>query len=327
MNLEKLKTDNIDSTFNDNYRSYNDDESMGKDVKYLLDESGFNIKNINSRDFSAALSVINDVVTNGGNKEFNFNATDTEYIDTDYGIRKEYRDFVMENCLNAVQTLPKNEGAALFYYIFLKTHPFKDGNGRTARIFSDVIREKDSVDDIIKDIGHNGDYGQKSDSQSKLKKDRNRVDFAVWDLFINSAKNIIVHGEEFDTVDINTMNGELDVDKIKNSRLKTDGIWLDYDANEALFMLYKDKFENGKNWKNQDAKVLKTGEKLNYDDVNNNLELVENLQDGIKLSRIEVVIDLFVNPGRYVTTYGGESQTYKDVIVNHFSSFFEKSGD
>lgn len=75
----------------------------------------------------------------------------------------EIQDKIIEKLLVAVKQLnDNNERAALVYYTLLNLHPFRDGNGRTARLMYDLITGNtlfdENIDWYIHDENNNALY-------------------------------------------------------------------------------------------------------------------------------------------------------------------------
>lgn len=274
----------------------NSDEAIMHRIKSEVVGDKFDFRNMSYDEFSNKMKMINNLARGGDvNESVNgneYDSPDSIHIMNYYGIKKEYRETAYKDLFESVQQLPADEGASLMFYGINKIHGFRDGNGRTSRIMSDLVYNDGELSGENL-IGHGGNISQ--DSESNLNRDR--VNYFKWDWAANAYLEEILRTDKI------KRNETFFEDKLPKRSLVPGEVTLEPDYDYALYI------NNPQDWSGED--VMEFNSSLSeYSEEEK--QRIEDLQSGIKFAKLQIIEDLFVNPDWYdKITIKKEDGTYE----------------
>lgn len=276
----------------------NSDEAIMHRIKSEVVGDKFDFRNMGYDEFSNKIKMMNNLARGGDvNESVNgdeFDAPDSINIENCYGIKKEYRETAYKDLFESVQQLPANEGASLMFYGINKIHGFRDGNGRTSRIMSDLVYNDGELSGENL-IGHGGDISQNSESNLN----RDKVNYFKWDWLAGA------YLEEILKTDKIKRNETFFEDKLPKRSLVPSYATLEPDYDYALYI------NNPKDWSGEDVKEFNSSLSEYSEEEKRR---IEDLQSGIKFAKLQIIEDLFVHPDWYdKLTIEKEDGTYEEV--------------
>lgn len=276
----------------------NSDEAIMYRIKSEVVGDKFDFRNMDYDEFSNKIKMINNLARGGDVNELvngdEFDAPDSINIENYYGIKKEYRETAYKDLFESVQQLPADEGASLMFYGINKIHGFRDGNGRTSRIMSDLVYNNGELSGENL-IGHGGDISQNSESNLN----RDKVNYFKWDWLAGA------YLEEILKTDKIKRNETYFEDKLPKRSLVPSYATLEPDYDYALYI------NNPKDWSGEDVKECNSS-LSEYSEEEK--QRIEDLQSGIKFAKLQIIEDLFVHPDWYdKLTIKKEDGTYEEV--------------
>lgn len=266
----------------------NSDEAIMHRIKSEVVGDKFDFRNMDYDEFSNKMKMINNLARGGDVNELvngdEFDAPDNMLINGYFGIKKEARETAYKDLFESVQQLPADEGASLMFYGINKIHGFRDGNGRTSRIMSDLVYNDGELSGENL-IGHGGDISQNSGSNLNQYK----VDYGIWDRVADAYLDEILGTDKVKRKFTYNEDACDDEDKLP-VRSRNGEPQLEDDYNYALYI------NNPKDWSGED-RVEFNGSLGDYG--KEEKQRIEDLQSGIKFAKLQIIEDLFVHPDWY----------------------------